>query len=190
MNFKIYLAISCAVFSLLLTGCDGSKSYALTPNASELEYINLPKSIELDELNFMLKGRNLTSAEFYLADEDGFDWSKLVTVSFSAKADIKSYKQAFENSLKSGRFGNTKFELKFVSGSEYKGYAIYFPVKDDKKFDSYEIDLIQSKKLDCGLVTMHYAVKFSSDINEKTIKTFIAKKLSKISSEFPKITCK
>ncbi|MDO5046439.1 hypothetical protein [Campylobacter sp.] len=190
MNIKKCLAITCVAFSLLLTGCRESTSYTLKLPTSELERINLPKSIELDGSNFTLKGQNLTSAEFYLENEQGFNWSKLVTVTFSSKADIKSHKQAFENSLKSGKFGDTKFELKFISDSEYNGYTIYFPIKGDKKFDNYEINLIQTKKLSCGLAMTHYAVKFKSDTDEKTIKNFIDKKLSKISSEFPNITCR
>lgn len=190
MSIKNYLVLTCVAFSLLLTGCREVTSYTIKLPATELDHINLPKSIELDGSNFTLKGQNLTSAEFYLTDEQGFNWSKLLTVTFSSKADIKSHKRAFENSLKSGQFGNTKFELKFISDNEYSGYTIYFPIKGDKKFDNYEINLIQTKNISCGLIMTHYAVKFSSNTDEKTIKNFIDQKLSKISSEFPNITCK
>ncbi|WP_169942495.1 hypothetical protein [Campylobacter sp. RM15925] len=190
MKTKSIFALSCAVIALFFTGCKESTSYTIQPPMSDLELINLPKNIELYGSNFTLKGQNLRTAEFYLENEQNFGWSKLISVSLDSKAEIKAYKKIFENTLKSGQFGKTKFEFKDISDKEYQGYTIYYPVKGDKNFDNYEINLIQTKKLDCGLVATHYAVKFSSDTNERVITNFIDQKLSAIKTDFPNITCK
>ncbi|MFL1706374.1 hypothetical protein ACHJH3_05160 [Campylobacter sp. MOP7] len=190
MILKNILKVNFVVSLLLLTGCTQSSSYTVKLPASELEAINLPNDIELDGLNFTLKGQNLKTAEFYLENEKNFGWSKLISVSLDSKAEIKTYKKIFENTLKSGQFGKTKFEFKDISDKEYQGYTIYYPVKGDKNFDNYEINLIQTKKLDCGLAATHYAVKFSSDTDEKVITNFIDQKLSAIKTDFPNITCK
>ncbi len=201
MSFK---KVSFAVaITILLSGCSfwQSDTKPKTPENLDkknslqmfnktLDDVKLPQKIIIDGDEFVLKHKDNRTAEFYLPSEQvGFKWTKFMSITIS-NLDINQHYNTFVKDLKSGQFGKAEYDFKFINNEEYQGYTIYEPIAGNPDFDNYEINLIQIKRLSCGLRVTHYALKFLNIADRSKFHTLIKQKFPIFLAQMPQVECK
>ena len=185
---NLALAAAC---SALLLGCATAQKEPQKPqsSANQKSYLvsNLPQNIEYDGQIYHQKYQNEFTVEYYLEDEGGYGWSKLISVTYAPSIkNIDDFITAIKKTTdpKKGKF---KIE-KIGSDSSYRE-EIYYPEPNNPKFNSYEITLDVAKTSECGRVGVSFARNFKTlDELEKTLK---AEKLNeKFLANRPVIECK
>jgi lipoprotein len=190
-TMKILNLAFTATCAALLLGCAATQKEPLKPQASanQKSYLvsNLPQKIEYDGQIYHQKHQNEFAVEYYLEDEGGYDWSKLISVTYVP--GIKKIDDFIGMIKRTQDPKKGKFKIEKISSDSSYREEIYYPDSGDPKFNSYEITLDVSKVSECGLVGVSFARNFKTlDELEKTLK---AEKFNeKFLTNRPVVECK
>ena len=180
-----------AACSALLLGCATAQKELQKPesSANQKSYLvgNLPQNIEYDGQIYHQKYQNEFVVEYYLEDEGGYGWSKLISVTYVPK--IKNIDDFIAMIKKTQDPKKGKFKIEKIGSDSSYREEIYYPEPNNPKFNSYEITLDVTKTSECGLVGVSFARNFKTlDELEKTLK---AEKFNeKFLANRPVIECK
>ena len=182
------LNLTCAVaICAILSGCvSGGQTPRMQNLGSDLAAIKFPKTINYGGEIYTAKYGSEVFAEYYLNGEEGYKWTKLLTVIFAPQVmRIDDYVEAIKYAQ-----NDRKGEFKIKKLSEDSSYReeIYYPVPDSE-FSAYEVTIDVAKITKCGLVGVSFARNF------KTLKELQnALKSEKFNEKFlanvPEIPCK
>jgi putative lipoprotein len=190
-TMKILNLALVAACSALLLGCAATKNEAPKPQStvSQKSYLvsNLPQNIEYDGQIYHQKYQNEFTVEYYLEDEGGYGWSKLISVTYVPS--IKNIDDFITAIKKTTDPKKGKFKIEKISSDSSYREEIYYPEPNNPKFNNYEITLDVTKTSECGLVGVSFARNFKTlDELEKTLK---AEKFNeKFLANRPVIECK
>lgn len=180
---KFLLFFSTTIF---LSGCLNN---SITPpkNAKmEIDKINIPSVITMDNSKFTMLYKNSSTVEYYLPNEKGFHWTRLVSISFGSDVSIEKYEFAKKQVISK----NTIYSDKYLNKNDLQSYLIYRPIKNDEIFNRYEVNLQLAREIKCGVVVISYAKNFPPNTDEAVIKKFINDKMPIFLKSIPKINCK
>ena len=182
------LNLTCAVaICAILSGCaSGGQTPRMQNLGSDLAVIKFPKTINYGGEIYTAKYGNEVLMEYYLNGEEGYKWTKLLTVISAPQVTrIDDYVEAIKYA-QNARKGEFKIE-KLSEDSSYRE-EIYYPVPDIE-FNAYEVTIDVANITKCGLVGVSFARNF------KTLKELQnALKSEKFNEKFlanvPEIPCK
>ena len=182
------LNLTCAVaICAILSGCvSGGQTPRMQNLGSDLAAIKFPKTINYGGEIYTAKYGSEVFAEYYLNGEEGYKWTKLLTVIFAPQVmRIDDYVEAIKYA-QNARKG--EFKIKKLSEDSSYREEIYYPVPDSE-FSAYEVTIDVAKITKCGLVGVSFARNF------KTLKELQnALKSEKFNEKFlanvPEIPCK
>lgn len=182
------LNLTCAVaICAILSGCaSGGQTPRMQNLGSDLAAIKFPKTINYGGEIYTAKYGNEVLMEYYLNGEEGYKWTKLLTVISAPQVTrIDDYVEAIKHA-QNARKG--EFKIKKLSEDSSYREEIYYPVPGSE-FNAYEVTIDVAKITKCGLVGVSFARNF------KTLKELQnALKSEKFNEKFlanvPEIPCK
>ncbi len=182
------LNLTCVVaICAILSGCARGGQTPRTQNLdSNLAAIKFPKTINYGGEIYTAKYGNEVLMEYYLNGEEGYKWTKLLTVISAPQVTrIDDYVEAIKYA-QNARKG--EFKIKKLSEDSSYREEIYYPVPGSE-FSAYEVTIDVAKITKCGLVGVSFARNF------KTLKELQnALKSEKFNEKFlanvPEIPCK
>ena len=182
------LNLTCAVaICTILSGCaSGGQTPRMQNLGSDLAAIKFPKTINYGGEIYTAKYGNEVLMEYYLNGEEGYKWTKLLTVISAPQVTrIDDYVEAIRYA-QNARKG--EFKIKKLSEDSSYREEIYYPVPGSE-FSAYEVTIDVAKITKCGLVGVSFARNF------KTLKELQnALKSEKFNEKFlanvPEIPCK
>ena len=182
------LNLTCAVaICAILSGCaSGGQTPRMQNLDSDFAAIKFPKTINYGGEIYTAKYGNEVLMEYYLNGEEGYKWTKLLTVISAPQVTrIDDYVEAIKYA-QNARKG--EFKIKKLSEDSSYREEIYYPVPDSE-FNAYEVTIDVAKITKCGLVGVSFARNF------KTLKELQnALKSEKFNEKFlanvPEIPCK
>lgn len=195
MKLKILALV--AVF--LLGGCGGSSYQIKMPKnsdanvklPSEFSALNLSNTINFDDKIFTLKYTFENTAEYYLPNEQGYEYSQMITVLFDTKMrDLSLYQKALEHTHKNeNRVAPRHYEIKRV-GDKVLQKVLFYPIANHANFNKYEANFILSSVEKCGLISVNYARNFDKNQNRANLIKMLNDGEAHFLKTAPKIECK
>ena len=184
---KILNLTFAVVICTILSGCATGGQAPQTQNlGGDLAAIKFPKTINYGGEIYTAKYGNEVFTEYYLNGEEGYKWTKLLTVISAPQVTrIDDYVEAIKYA-QNARKG--EFKIKKLSEDSSYREEIYYPVPNSE-FKAYEVTIDVSKITKCGLISVSFARNF------KTLKDLRdALKSEKFNEKFlanvPEIPCK
>nr|WP_315057221.1 hypothetical protein [uncultured Campylobacter sp.] len=197
MRLKILTAF---LLAAIFGGCAAfrGKVYILEDPKVKEAYsaIELPYSIKIDGETFTRKYKNLAAAYYFLNGEEGFGWSKLVSISyFNDVKNIDEYAYGIYQAIEEANAGKKQedrrsFGILKTNHTQAIIVLLNPPAPGDPHFNKYEVDLMVADMQSCGLVLVQYAKNFDSDRDFKKMRKFIKENKAKILPQMPKIKCR
>lgn len=141
--------------SLGLLACTNLNSNnVVTHTADNAVPLTLPKTLMFRGQTYTLRYQLLFSAEYYLQDEQDFDWTKLLTVTYSPKNQLADFEQSLRSNFQQQHLAYATTSLK---PNYLIWQAVFSPVSGDSRFSSYESNLAYTTVKQCGMVGIIYA---------------------------------
>lgn len=180
------------ILGFLFAGCFGDKTDMLqTPKENYFSDINLPQSIEFNGEKFYKKYQNDTVAEYYLIGEEGYKWSKIVSVLHASYINnIDEYIKAIHLSHKENTLSKSHYEITKINDFQSVQKELYYPVKGNANFNAFEINYNLSTIQKCGIVSISFSQKFGASSDPKKLTQLLYANEKKFLKEAPRIECK
>lgn len=193
--FRKILVLTVLFFPL--QACFNSKSNATTLAVSEFKTIenslNTPKNIIFLDNEFIAKNYTSDLVEYYLKDEEGYHWTSLVTVMFYADVNnldvvLQAMRHEYQQANKVGK--KVLYEINKLNDQKGIVRSIYYPIKNDNRFNSFELYFAKYQIQDCGLVILSFSKRATPKSDPEKVIKFSDEYASAIINSLPQINCK
>ncbi|PIE47806.1 MAG: hypothetical protein CSA42_02125 [Gammaproteobacteria bacterium] len=146
--------------------------YMVLSTTQSVTSASVPKSLTYNNQEYNLKYQTQYFSEYYLEDEEGYDWTKLITIHYyPITSSLSKIKMGLDERMKKQDLPFHDSQLKY---DELTWQMVYPPEIGSKKFNNIETDTGFGMETECGIVSVLYGEQhMPADDVKQQIKGYI-----------------